>query len=108
MGRGGEEGGGRGFHLRRPSASPQLVQLVGDALQFRLDGSQALQLLVLQRKPRACVSSCRRAAIAPQSYGKPCLGLAASGGTSTAVSCPIPSARSCVCPSGQMSVHNTN
>lgn len=48
MGRGGEEGGGRGFHLRRPSASPQLVQLVGDALQFRLDGSQALQLLVLQ------------------------------------------------------------
>lgn len=37
-----------------PSASPQLVQLVGHALQLSLDGSQALQLLVLQQKPGTC------------------------------------------------------
>lgn len=40
-----------------PSASPQLVQLVGNTLQLSLNGGQALQLLVLQRKHRTQVSS---------------------------------------------------
>lgn len=54
-----------------PSALPQLMQLVGDALQLGLDGGQALQLLVLQRKAGTRVSGCRWAAPAPQSYSKP-------------------------------------
>lgn len=60
-----------------PSALPQLMQLVGDALQLGLDGGQALQLLVLQRKAGTRVSGCRWAAAAPpppQSCSKPCLG----------------------------------
>lgn len=47
----GREGGGR-----QPSAPPQLMQLVGHALQLGLDGRQALQLLVLQREARRSVS----------------------------------------------------
>lgn len=61
------EGGGGGAGLAGPgsagpSAPPQLVQLVRHPLQLGLDGSQALQLLVLQHKPGR-VSGRRRAAL---------------------------------------------
>lgn len=37
---------------RRPSASPQVMKLLGDVLQLRLDGCQAFNLLFLTRTRR--------------------------------------------------------